>query len=134
MSQYREETIAADGTVTTVVYDTDTGTCTTYVNGVQTSQRPLTPDEVTSLNNRDASVAAQENAEQLQTEIEENIDVLLATVDALNAITDIPNSTINQNPAAIIKDVAREVKTVARQTVRIARVITGTTDTTDSGS
>jgi hypothetical protein len=121
--------------VTTTSRPPDTATTTfdysiELVGGVPTevwTERPMTQAEI------DAATNAA-NAATLQAEIAQNIDVLLATVDNLNAITAKTNAEINANPAAVIKDVAREAKTIARQTVRIARVITGETDTTDSGS
>ena len=63
-----------------------------------------------------------------------NINTLLASITALNAITALTNATINANPAVTIKDVVRECKTIARQTVRIARLVTGSTMSTDTGT
>ena len=134
MTIHREETYSDAGLVKVVEYDTDAQTVTTTIPPDPPQTRPMTPEESARFQEHEAFVTNTTNQATLMAEIEQNIDVLLATVDALNAITDIPNATINANPAAVIKDVAREAKTIARQTVRIARVLTGTTDTTDSGS
>ena len=74
-----------------------------------------------------------EARKQLEGDVAEHIDTLLATVDTLNDITDLTNAAINQNAAAVIKDVTRELKTVTRQTIRLARLVVGVFDTADAG-
>jgi hypothetical protein len=113
--------------------DTDT---TTYVyslelvDGVPTevwTPRPWTPEEL-------GSQEAQVNTTQMVAESDEAVDKLVLVVEALNALTDMTNAEINANPAAIIKDLARECKTIARQANREARLTSGRTESTDTGT
>jgi len=89
--------------------------------------RPWTADEL-------ARNEAQENTAQLVDESDESVDKLVLVVEALNAITALTNADINANPAAIIKDLARECKTIARQANREARLTSGRTESTDTGT
>ena len=68
------------------------------------------------------------------TESDEAVDKLVLVVEALNALTDLTNAEINANPAAIIKDLARECKTIARQANREARLTSGRTEDTFTGT
>jgi len=89
--------------------------------------RPWTADELTA---NEASA----NTAQLVDESDESVDKLVLVVEALNAITDMTNADINANPAAVIKDLARECKTIARQANREARLTSGRTESTDTGT
>jgi len=100
------------------------------VGGVPTevwTARPLTTDEL-------ATIEAQTNTVQMIDESDESVDKLVLVVEALNAITAMTNADINANPAAIIKDLARECKTIARQANREARLTSGRTESTDTGT
>jgi hypothetical protein len=100
------------------------------IDGVPTEvwiERPITPEET-------AAAESQANTAQLVSESGESVDKLVLVVENLNLITDMTNADINQNPAAIIKDVARELKTVARQANREARLTSGKTDDTFTGT
>lgn len=77
---------------------------------------------------------AQANTTQMIAEQDESVDKLVAVVEALNLITALTNAEINANPAAIIKDVARECKTIARVANREARITSGRTESTDTGT
>ena len=113
--------------------DTATDTFTSsieLINGVPTevwTQRPWTQDELT--NKTDVT-----NTAQLVSESEEAVDKLVLVVENLNLLTSKTNSEINANPAAIIKDLARECKTIARQANREARLTSGKTDSTNTGT
>jgi hypothetical protein len=131
--QYREEDIDADGTSTVTLYDTTAGTVTVTVDGVQTEQRAITPDEVQRVEALGQMETETTNTTQMVAESDEAVDKLVAVVEALNLITDMTNAEINANPAAVIKDVARELKTVARQVNREARLTSGRTEDTDTG-
>jgi len=74
------------------------------------------------------------NTSQMVAEQNESVDKLVAVVEALNLITSMTNADINQNPAAIIKDLARECKTIARVVNREARITSGRTESTDTGT
>jgi hypothetical protein len=89
--------------------------------------RPWTPDEL-------ASREGQANTTQLVAESDEAVDKLVAVVEALNAITAFTNAEVNANPAAVIKDLARECKTIARQANREARLTSGRTEDTHTGT
>ena len=100
------------------------------VDGVPTevwTQRPWRPEEL-------ASQESQANVTQMTAESAEAVDKLVLVVEALNAITDLTNAEINANPAAIIKDLARECKTIARQANREARMTSGRTEDTFTGT
>jgi len=79
-------------------------------------------------------ITAEVNTTQLVDESDESVDKLVLVVEALNAITALTNADINANPAAIIKDLARECKTIARQANREARLTSGRTESTDTGT
>jgi hypothetical protein len=89
--------------------------------------RPWTAEE---LEQREASA----NTTQMIAEQDESVDKLVAVVEALNALTALTNAEINANPAAIIKDLARECKTIARVANREARITSGRTESTDTGT
>jgi hypothetical protein len=100
------------------------------VDGVPTETwvaRPLTNEEL-------AGGETQSNVDQLVEESNEAVDKLIAVVEKLNVLTAMSNSIINNNPAAIIKDLARECKTIARQANREARLTSGRTEDTNTGS
>lgn len=100
------------------------------VAGVPTQQwteRPWTPEEL-------ARQESQANTAQMVTEQDESVDKLVAVVEALNLITAMTNADINANPAAIIKDLARECKTIARVANREARLTSGRTEDTHTGT
>ena len=113
--------------------DTDTIThdySVELVAGVPTevwTSRPKTPDEV-------AAAESSANTTQMRTESDEAVDKLILVVEAFNAITALTNADINANPAAVIKDLARECKTIARQANREARMTSGRTESTDTGT
>ena len=77
---------------------------------------------------------AQANTTQMVAESDEAVDKLVLVVEALNAITALTNAEINQNAAAVIKDLARECKTIARQANREARLTSGRTESTHTGT
>jgi len=91
------------------------------------TERPWTADEL-------AAQDADANTTQMVAESDESVDKLVLVVEALNALTDMTNADINANPAAIIKDLARECKTIARQANREARLTSGRTESTDTGT
>jgi hypothetical protein len=100
------------------------------VGGVPTevwTERPWTQSEL------DAQ-EAQVNVTQMTAESDEAVDKLVLVVENLNALTDLTNAEINANPAAIIKDLARECKTIARQANREARLTSGRTEDTNTGT
>ena len=113
--------------------DTDTTThdySVDLVGGTPTevwTERPKTPDEV-------ASAEASANTTQMVAESDEAVDKLVLVVENLNLITALTNAEINANPAAIIKDLARECKTIARQANREARLTSGRTEDTFTGT
>jgi len=74
------------------------------------------------------------NTAQMVGEQDESVDKLVAVVEALNALTALTNAEINANPAAVIKDLARECKTIARVANREARITSGRTESTDTGT
>lgn len=74
------------------------------------------------------------NTAQMVAEQDESVDKLVAVVEALNLITALTNAEINANPAAILKDLARECKTIARVANREARMTSGRTESTDTGT
>jgi hypothetical protein len=121
--------------ITTTPRPPDTETTThdytlQLVDGVPTevwTERPKTQPEV------DAAEAAV-NTTQMVAESDEAVDKLVLVVEALNAITALTNAEINANPAAIIKDLARECKTIARQANREARLTSGRTEDTNTGT
>ena len=77
---------------------------------------------------------AQANTTQMVAESDEAVDKLVLVVEALNAITALTNAEINQNAAAVIKDLAHECKTIARQANREARLTSGRTESTHTGT
>jgi hypothetical protein len=89
--------------------------------------RPWTEIE---LDQREASA----NTTQMIAEQDESVDKLVAVVEALNVITAMTNADVNANPAAVIKDLARECKTIARVANREARMTSGRTESTDTGT
>ena len=89
--------------------------------------RSKTPEEK-------AADEASVNTTAMVADSDEAVDKLVLVVENLNAITDLTNADINSNPAAIIKDVARELKTVARQANREARLTSGRTEDTFTGT
>jgi len=113
--------------------DTDTTThdySVELVDGVVTevwTARPWTPDEL-------AAREGQANTTQMVAEQDESVDKLVLVVENLNALTALTNAEINANPAAIIKDLARECKTIARVANREARMTSGRTESTDTGT
>lgn len=130
-----EVTDVAEGTITVAEWNTEPppGTYTVWVDGTQTEQRPLTPDEQEALTEQETVETSASNTTQLVDESAEAVDKLVLVVENLNAITDMTNASINQNPAAVIKDLARECKTIARQANREARLTSGKTDSTFTG-
>jgi hypothetical protein len=129
---YTDETVTADGdAIEQVVYDTDAQTVTTTPPG---DTRPMTPEEIAAFDAREAATASALNTTQLVAESDEAVDKLVLVVENLNALTDLTNAEINANPAAIIKDLARECKTIARQANREARLTSGRTEDTFTGT
>jgi ClpP class serine protease len=120
--------------ITIMTYDTEAQTVTTTVDGNVTETRPMTVEEADNLAHRQAVETSDANTTQMVVESGESVDKLVLVVENLNAITDMTNADINANPAAIIKDVARELKTVARQANREARLTSGRTDSTHTGT
>ena len=121
--------------VTTVPRPPDTADTTwdytvEVVDGAPTevwTERPKTPDET-------ASAEASANTSQMVAESDEAVDKLVLVVENLNLLTDMTNADINANPAAVIKDLARECKTIARQANREARLTSGRTEDTFTGT
>ncbi len=91
------------------------------------TERPWTPEEL-------GGQEAQVNTQQMVSESDEAVDKLVLVVENLNALTDMTNADINANPAAVIKDLARECKTIARQANREARLTSGRTEDTNTGT
>jgi hypothetical protein len=130
----RETTDVSTDTTTVVVFDTVAHTVTTTVDGGTPEVRPMTPAEAAHGDMLTVGTTAQANVAQMTVEQDESVDKLVAVVEALNLITDMTNAEINANPAAIIKDVARELKTVARVANREARITSGRTEDTHTGT
>jgi hypothetical protein len=82
----------------------------------------------------EVDITDEANTAQMVEEQNESVDKLVAVVEALNALTALTNSEINANPAAIIKDLARECKTIARVANREARLTSGRTEDTHTGT
>jgi len=91
------------------------------------TERPWSAEEL-------AADESAQNTSQMVAEQNESVDKLVAVVEALNLITSMTNSEINANPAAVIKDLARECKTIARVANREARITSGRTESTDTGT
>jgi hypothetical protein len=135
--QWETEIIGPHGWVPVVTTARPESTPTTtydysveLIDGVPTevwTERPWTQEEL------DSQEAAA-NTTELISESDEAVDKLVLVVEALNALTALTNATINQNPAAIIKDLARECKTIARQANREARLTSGSTESTFTGT
>lgn len=89
--------------------------------------RPWTPEEL-------ALREGQANTATMVAQSDEAVDKLVLVVEALNLITAMTNAEVNANPAAVIKDLARECKTIARQANREARMTSGRTEDTWTGS
>ena len=121
--------------VTVTTYDTDAQTVTVQVGTEPASApRPMTPEESLSYAHRVEAGEHEANVDEMVTESAVSVDKLLGVIDKLNAITAMTNASVNQNAAAVIKDLARECKTIARQLNREARLTSGKTDSTDTGT
>jgi hypothetical protein len=137
IASWETDIIAPHGWLPVVVADRppDTATDTSdysleVIDGVPTqvwTVRPWTPEEL----GQQEAVA---NTQQMVQEQNESVDKLVAVVEALNLLTAMTNADINANPAAIIKDLARECKTIARVANREARMTSGRTESTDTGT